>query len=187
MKKTLLLSVIASTFMMAGGDIAPVEPVVETPAVQEAPSTDFAPAIAIIGGVMDIDHTESDWKGFYGAELSFNCLFSDKIRQQIQITNYDNDGIQMLQANINPHYMIDIAEGTQIGFGPTLGIAKVEIGNEDDTIFTYGVGASVRKNITQNFFVGAEAKYEWTTDATLNGVDEYFDNAKVFAKVGYQF
>jgi len=31
MKKTLLLSVLASTMIMAGGDIAPVEPVVETP------------------------------------------------------------------------------------------------------------------------------------------------------------
>ncbi len=33
MKKTLLLSVVASTMIMAGGDIAPVEPVVETPVV----------------------------------------------------------------------------------------------------------------------------------------------------------
>jgi len=33
MKKTLLLSVVASTMIMAGGDIAPVEPVAETPVV----------------------------------------------------------------------------------------------------------------------------------------------------------
>ncbi len=188
MKKTLLLSVIASTLMMAGGDIAPVEPMVETPDVQaEAPSRNFAPAIALIGGAMDIDNSNSDWKGFYGAELSFNCLLSDAIRQQIQITNYDNDGIQMLQANINPHYMFDIAEGTKAGVGPTLGVAKVEVGNDDDTIFTYGVGASIRTDLTENIFAGAEAKYEWTTDATIAGVDTDFDNAKVFAKLGYQF
>jgi hypothetical protein len=36
MKKTLLLSVVASTMIMAGGDIAPVEPVVETPVEVEA-------------------------------------------------------------------------------------------------------------------------------------------------------
>jgi len=35
MKKTLLLSVVASTMIMAGGDIAPVEPVVEAPVVVE--------------------------------------------------------------------------------------------------------------------------------------------------------
>jgi opacity protein-like surface antigen len=187
MKKTLLLSVIASTLMIAGGDIAPVEPMVETPDVEVAPAKDYAPALALIGGAMKFDQSGSDWKGFYGAEFSFTCLLSDQIRQQIQITNYDNDGVQMFQANINPHYMIDIAEGTQVGFGPTLGVARVEVGNDDDTIFTYGVGASVRKDITENVFVGAEAKYEWTTDATIAGVDTDFNNAKVFAKLGYQF
>jgi opacity protein-like surface antigen len=187
MKKTLLLSVIASTLMIAGGDIAPVEPVVETPDVEAAPVTDYAPALALIGGAMKFDKSGSDWKGFYGAELSFTCLLSNQVRQQIQVTNYDNDGIQMLQANINPHYMIDIAEGTQVGFGPTLGVARVEVGNDDDTIFTYGVGTSIRKNLTENVFVGAEAKYEWTTDVTIAGVDTDFNNAKVFAKLGYQF
>jgi len=38
MKKTLLLSVVASTMIMAGGDIAPVEPVVEAPVVVVAPA-----------------------------------------------------------------------------------------------------------------------------------------------------
>ena len=41
MKKALLLSVVASTMIMAGGDIAPVEPVVETPAPVEASGWDF--------------------------------------------------------------------------------------------------------------------------------------------------
>jgi len=40
MKKTLLLSVVASTMIMAGGDIAPVEPVVEAPV--EVASWDFS-------------------------------------------------------------------------------------------------------------------------------------------------
>ena len=38
MKKTLLLSVVASTMIMAGGDIAPVEPVVEAPVVVVVPT-----------------------------------------------------------------------------------------------------------------------------------------------------
>lgn len=38
MKKTVLLSVVASTMIMAGGSIAPVEPVVEAPAATEAPA-----------------------------------------------------------------------------------------------------------------------------------------------------
>jgi len=42
MKKTLLLSVVASTMIMAGGSIAPVEPVVEAPVVVEASGWDFS-------------------------------------------------------------------------------------------------------------------------------------------------
>jgi hypothetical protein len=42
MKKTLLLSVVASTMIMAGGDIAPVEPVVETPMVAATSGWDFS-------------------------------------------------------------------------------------------------------------------------------------------------
>ncbi len=184
MKKTVLISVLASTFMMAGGDIAPVEPMVETPMVE---TSSFNPALALIGGVMQGEGDNSDWKSFYGVEFSFDCLLTDAIRQQIQITNYDHDGLQMFQANINPHYMFDITDNTQFGFGPSLGFANVDIGNEDDTVFTYGVGASIRNNVTENFFVGAEAKYEWTTDATFGGVDDDLNNAKVFAKIGYQF
>ena len=43
MKKTLLLSVVASTMIMAGGDITPVEPVTETPETQatQAPVSDW--------------------------------------------------------------------------------------------------------------------------------------------------
>ncbi len=41
MKKTLLLSVVASTMIMAGGDIAPVEPVVEAAPV-EASAWEFS-------------------------------------------------------------------------------------------------------------------------------------------------
>ncbi len=37
MKKTLLLSVVASSMIMAGGDIAPVEPAAEAPAVETSP------------------------------------------------------------------------------------------------------------------------------------------------------
>jgi len=36
--------------------------------------------------------------------------------------------------------------------------------------------------------VGAEARYEWTTDATFGGVDDDdLNNAKIFAKLGYSF
>jgi len=54
MKKTLLLSVVASTMIMAGGDIAPVEPAVEAPAVAAAPSNwDFSGQAVVYYQTMD--------------------------------------------------------------------------------------------------------------------------------------
>ncbi len=58
MKKTLLLSAVASTMIMAGGDIAPVEPVVETPAVAAAPSGwDFSGQAVVYYQTSDLQGT----------------------------------------------------------------------------------------------------------------------------------
>ena len=66
MKKALLLSVVASTMIMAGGDIAPVEPVVETPVV-EASGWDFSGQAVVyyqtidsFGGTSLFDQASSD-------------------------------------------------------------------------------------------------------------------------------
>ncbi|MCF6245442.1 MAG: hypothetical protein L3J43_10470 [Sulfurovum sp.] len=53
MKKTLLLSVVASTMIMAGGDIAPVEPVVEAPVVEETSGWDATGQL--VGYVQTVD------------------------------------------------------------------------------------------------------------------------------------
>lgn len=186
MKKTALLSVLASTFIIAGGDIAPVEPMVETPVVEEAFSG-IPMGVALLGGVMKGDGDDTDWNALYGAELSFECLFSPSVRSQLQFTHYDHDGLKMLQLSANPHYIFNSGDAVEFGVGPHLGLAKVEIGSEDDTVFTYGVGASIKFDISENFFVGAEARYEWTTDAEFGGIKDDVNNAKVFAKIGYQF
>ena len=185
MKKAILLSVLTSTLIFAGGDIAPVTSTVQNPVEEIAPTIPMS--LAIIGGVMKGEGSDTDWNSFYGAEFAFKCLFSDNTRSQLQLTNYDHDGIKMLQLSANPHYIFNTGDTVEFGFGPHLGAAKVTIDNEDDTIFTYGVGASLRSNITENFFVGAGARYEWTTDAEFSGEKDNLNNAKVFAKIGYAF
>lgn len=61
MKKTLLLSVVASTMIMAGGDIAPVEPVVEAPAPVAAASSD-----AQISGTAKLFYGTTDQEDNFG-------------------------------------------------------------------------------------------------------------------------
>ncbi len=60
MRKTLLLSVVASTMIMAGGDIAPVEPVVETPMVAEASGWQFYGDIKAIYQTTDLEALASN-------------------------------------------------------------------------------------------------------------------------------
>ena len=187
MKKTALLSVLASTLIMAGGDIAPVEPMVPTFNEVEDSVGDIPMGFAVLGGVLRGEGDNTDWNALYGAELTFECLFSSDVRSQLQFTHYDEAGTKMLQLSVNPHYIFNRGDTVEFGFGPHLGAAKVEIGSEDDTVFTYGLGASIRSNISENFFVGAEARYEWTTDAEFSGVEDNQNNAKVFAKIGYSF
>jgi len=191
MKKTLLLSVLASTMIMAGGDIAPVEPMVETPSADETPFS-MPMGISLLGGVTRDTETHDEWDPVYGAEFSFPCLISDDIRQQIQFTYTENkdDGIpdnKMMQLSVNPHYIFNRGDTVEFGAGPHLGLARVELADEDDTIFTYGLGVSLKTDISGDFFVGVDARYEWTTDAEFNGIEGNFNNAKVFAKIGYQF
>ena len=194
MKKTALLSVLASTLIFAGGDIAPVEPVQQTTTFDETGSTagSIPMSFGLLGGVTRGDNEgrgddDADWEGFYGAEFAFPCLFSSDVRSQLQVTNYDQDGLKMLQISANPHYVFNRGSAVEFGFGPHLGAAKVEIADEDDTVFTYGLGASLRSDITEHFYVGAEARFEWTTDATFGGIEDDLNNAKVFAKLGYNF
>ena len=186
MKKTILLLVLLSTFIFAGGDIEPMEPIIDTPIIEE--SSAFIPTgIAVLGGAMKIKGYPNDWKGFYGVELSFPCLVSDSVISQIQITNYDNNDLKVSQINANPHYVFNLSQSSFIGVGPSIGVARLEKGNETDTVFTYGVGVSVRTNITDSFFIGAEARYELSAETDLSGFKDDLTNAKVFAKLGYSF
>jgi len=184
MNKTALLSVLASTLIMASGDIDPVKSTNSIDRVESSIPTGFA----LLGGVLKSEGYNTDSNALYGAEFSFECLFSSDIKSQLQFTYYDDeDSIKRFQLSANPHYIVNRGDTVEFGFGPHLGAAKVEMGSEDDTVFTYGLGASLRSSISENFFVGAEARYEWTTDAEFSGVEDNLNNAKVFAKIGYSF
>lgn len=174
MKKLLLTTVLASTLAMANSSILDNE-------------FKIAPSVALIGGAMDTTNvSNSDFKGFYGVEVGFNCLVSDTIRQQLQITNYENDDLKILQVNLNPHYLVDLSKSTTLGMGPTFGLAKVENLNDSDTVFTYGLGMNLKMDF-DNVFVALETKYELTQDAELTNIEQDVDNLKVLLKLGYTF
>jgi opacity protein-like surface antigen len=152
-------------------------------------------AVALIGGGTQIDESGSnqsdDDATTYGVELSLDCPLlkppHHTIRQQVSYVETDEDGLKTSSIELNPHHMFDMNDKLQVGFGPSLGFTKLETATDDDTVFTYGLGASVRYNVTPKLFVGAESRYAWSDDVDLAGVNADYDTLRLLAKVGYQF
>ena len=111
MKKTLLLSVVASTMIMAGGDIAPVEPVVETPVVAEASGWDF-------GGKGVVYYQTDDL--LVSGDASDDGLFS-------QGASAANAGIQL--SATNKDLFSGIGAGVELSGLATLGLENDVVSN----------------------------------------------------------
>ncbi len=108
MKKTLLLSIVASTMIMAGGDIAPVEPAVVTPAPVVESNWKFSGTGVVYFQTDDAGVSGSGW----------DDLFS-------QTANGANAGLQLRATNA------DLIAG--IGFGAELtGLGT--LGLEEDVV-----------------------------------------------------
>ncbi|MDR9424585.1 MAG: hypothetical protein RI567_04800 [Marinobacter sp.] len=145
------------------------------------------PTLAMVGGVMDPDFGPAGAGGVYGLELSLDCPLlqppSNRIRQQLSLTQYDEDGVEINSLEINPHYVVPVSENLEIGFGPGIGVLDVDAGSHDDTLLGFQAGASVHYR-QGAFFVGGEARYQVTTEERFGGRDQDADNARVLLKVG---
>ena len=164
------------------------------PVTGENYQSDFAIAIAIalVGGRTDFDkEVDNDDTSTLGIEVSLNCPLlkppNHIIRQQISYVSTDENGVETSSLEISPHHMFAMNDKFQAGFGPSIGYTKVETNAGDDSAFTYGLGASVRYNISQNLFVGGEARYAKSKELNIAGLDNDIDNMRLLAKVGYQF
>ncbi len=110
MKKTLLLSVVASTMIMAGGDIAPVEPMVVEPVV-EASGWDFSGQAVVYYQTVE----NADFLGTGDAGL-FN-----------QTSSLANAGIQLRAVNSDLFY--GVGAGVEVSGLATLGLENDVVSN----------------------------------------------------------
>lgn len=145
------------------------------------------PTLSLVGGVMDPDFGAVGSGALYGLEVALNCPLlqppSNRIRQQLSLTQYDEDGVEVTSLELNPHYVIPMSENLEIGFGPGFGVLDVEAGSQDDLLLGVQAGASVHYR-QGAFFAGAEARYQVTTEERFGGTDQGADNVRVLLKVG---
>ena len=147
------------------------------------------PTFAVIGGAMDPDFSGADTDGVYGVEFSLNCPTLqppvNRIRQQFSLMRYD-DGIEITSLEINPHYVMPIAQGLELGFGPGLGVLSVDTDNGDATAFGLQAGASLHYRAGL-LFLGAEARYQATTEEDFGDGDQDVNNVRYMVKAGVNF
>jgi len=138
--------------------------------------------LAVIAGGADLDKYNSSGD-LYGLELSFDCLLvkasEHTIRQQVSITKFNKNNTDLYTLELNPHYLYQLESNTYVGVGPSLGLSKVD-DNHNDTVGTFGVGASLRKDITEELFLAIEFRRVLSTKSNIN-------NSRFIGKIGYYF
>lgn len=147
------------------------------------------PTLAVIGGAMDPDFPGAGSDAAYGVELSIDCptlkLPKNKIRQQFSLMQYDDD-VEITSFELNPHYVMPVGGGLEFGFGPGFGVLSVDTDGSDETLFGLQAGASLHYR-AGNLFLGAEARYQVTTEEDFGNGDQDADNARYMVKAGINF
>ncbi|MFW5910963.1 MAG: porin family protein [Thiohalospira sp.] len=158
------------------------------PATQSGYEADAA--LAVLGGLQNPDVDEVDSDTAYGVELSLSCPTlappRGEIRQQISVTRFDNDGLEVTSFELNPHYLLDLGSSLALGVGPGLGYVAADAGGDSDGVFALQAGASLHYH-RGPIFLGAEARYQWTQEAGLGGAETDVDNSRFLAKAGIRF
>lgn len=146
------------------------------------------PTVSLMAGVMDPSNMSSDT--ISGIELSLNCPLlqppTNRIRQQLSYTKYDDNGVEIKSIEINPHYVVEVSPGLEIGAGPGLGFVMVDTATGDDNVFGLQLGASLHYQANSPLFIGAEARYQITGEEHFGAASKSdVDNYRVLLKVGY--
>lgn len=145
------------------------------------------PTLSVIGGSFSPVATGATSSTVIGLELSMNCPLlqpsTNRIRQQASLTQSDESGTTIYSLEINPHYVIKVADNLELGFGPGLGVVSVDTGAVQKTLFGAQVGASAHYRMGV-VFVGAEARYQLTNQQDFGAGKTDMTNNRLLLKVG---
>jgi len=149
--------------------------------------------VELVNGVMDFNKDGVDKSKAIGLGFSFACpVFTlpgnHILRQQLNVNMYDKEGMSIANLEMNPHYFFKIEDNFLLGFGPGVGVMKVNPDNsEEQLLLTAQAGVSMKYYIG-NVMAGFDIRHQWTAEKNLgNGIDENMDNTRYLVKVGYSF
>lgn len=185
----IIASAVAMTLVAGGAQAAPGW----TWLAGTKPGYKVEPTVAaMLGRISPGDEFRSST--ILGAELSLNCSLlqppTHRIRQQLSFTRASTGGVKIHNYEINPHYVVQISPGFEIGGGPGLGYVTIDTPTGDGGVFGFQLGASAHYRGTGPLFVGAEMRYQFTGDDRFGGAGSPRTDANNFRfaiKAGYSF
>ncbi len=147
--------------------------------------------VGLTAGYMNLSNVDAEGTTV-GIEISLDCpVFTlpwDNLRQQIMLTHFDSDGLEMTNLEFNPYYLITLDNGVEWGFGPGFGVIFSDTDHESDTVFTLQAGTGLKYNISKEIYTGADLRWQWTQEADLGqNHKEDLDNYRAQVKIGYRF
>ncbi len=151
------------------------------------------PAVSLLFGRMSPSTSGLDDGNIAGIELSLNCPLlqppTNRIRQQASYTRYDEGTTQIDSFEINPHYVVEVSPGLEIGGGPGLGYITTSTANGSDPSFlAFNLGLSAHYTGFGPVFLGAEYRYQFTTEEDFGAaIKDDLNNGRFDIKVGYSF
>ncbi|WP_018146314.1 MULTISPECIES: outer membrane beta-barrel protein [unclassified Thioalkalivibrio] len=149
------------------------------------------PSVALLGGVVSPDLSDASSDAAYGVEIGANCqLFQPAtgvLRHHFSVSRYSDDPLKMTSAEINSHWMFEPNERLSLGFGPGIGYVRAELDDETNGLWAAQVGGSLKYQLDRQWFLGLEARYQFTENDRFDGRRADADNMRVMGKVGMQF
>lgn len=148
------------------------------------------PTLALIGGQSDVSDSGSNAETVAGIELSINCPClktpTNRIRQRISLSQTDQDSAELISLEFNPHYMVPVSRGLEVGFGPGIGVINATVADDDDTVLGFNLGVSVDYR-RGKFFAGADLRHQITNDGDFDNNKIDFENTRATLKLGVNF
>lgn len=187
MKRTLTMMLAASTLLSASAYAEGW-----TFLAGGKPGYSAEPALSLMAGQMSPQPSGMKDGTLTGLEFSLNCPLlqppSNRIRQQLSVTRYDESGVKVTNIELNPHYVVEVSPGLELGGGPGLGYLMADTAARDPGLWGLSIGVSAHYFAMGPLFLGAEYRYQVTTEEDFGGASkDNLNNGRFAVKVGYSF
>jgi hypothetical protein len=146
------------------------------------------PIVSLKVGSLKSTHANSEALTTTGVEANFECPLlkgTAPIRQQLSYNRGEESGATTSTIEVNPHYMVNLAENLNLGFGPGFGVIMMDAPGLSKNIGALQLGTSIQY-LTGPLYAGAEVRYQYTEQVAF-GTEKGINNTMTSAKVGYKF